>query len=106
MHACNTCNKKRIAMLLHGNRLSPVHPLWLCSAQRWEVFPIYITHYVTVVCVASWVSFRRSIDVAAIITCPSFTPTPALSLCDSDLLMYRCDARHSEEEAAPESQGR
>lgn len=93
-------------MLLHGNRLSPVHPLRLCSAQRWEVFPIYITHYVTVVCVASWVSFRRSIDVAAIITCPSFTPTPALSLSDSHLLMYRCDARHSEEEAAPESQGR
>lgn len=29
-----------------------------------------------------------------------------LSFCDSDLLMYRCDARHSEEEAAPESQGR
>lgn len=70
------------------------------------MFPIYITHYVTVVCVASWVSFRRSIDVAAIITCPSFTPTPALSLSDSHLLMYRCDARHSEEEAAPESQGR
>lgn len=62
------------------SRLSPVHPLWLCAAHRWEVFPIYITHYVTVVCVASWVSFRRSIDVAAIITCPSFTPTPALPL--------------------------
>lgn len=105
-----TCNNKHIRQILpRGNRLSHVPPPPPCgsgSALRWEVFPIDITRYVTVVCVASWVSFWRSIDVAAIITRPSFTPTPALSFCDSDLLMYRCDARRSEEEAAPESQGR
>lgn len=68
LHGTETCNNKETAILLHGNGLSHVHPLWLCSALRWEVFPSNITHYVTVVCVASWVSFRRSIDVAAIIT--------------------------------------